>query len=279
MISVNKVFITILVLVTVEVSAQNTMLEQQNFADTLFKQEKYFDAITEYKRLLFFDKGNENQFISNFKIGLCYKEGGKFDEALRYFTIAEIKSQNKDDYFLAKTYQVRVNILRRTTAQANRILDKLESDSLFSLKEEEIKYWRGWANIFSDEWDKAAETFSENNLDTSLAVICKNADDNLYSVNFAKYSSYLIPGFGQFYTGEYVSGTISLGWNLLFGFLTVNSFVEDRIFDGFVIGNLLWLRFYSGNLQNAEKLVKQRNLEVSNITLDYLQHDFNGLKP
>ena len=279
MISVNKILITILLFVAVEVFAQNTMMEQLSFADTLFKQEKYFDAITEYKRLLFFDKGNENQFISNFKIGLCYKEGGKFDEALRYFTIAEIKSQNKEDYFLAKTYQVRVNILRRTIAQANRILDKLENDPLFSSKEEEIKYWRGWAYIFSDEWDKAAETFSENNLTTSLAVICKNTDESLYSVNFAKYSSYLIPGFGQFYTGEYVSGTISLGWNLLFGYLTVNSFVEDRIFDGFVVGNLLWLRFYTGNLQNAEKFAKQKNLKTSNKTLSYLQYDFKGLKP
>lgn len=279
MISVNKIFLISLLIISVKVFAQNSIQEQYDYANSLFEQEKYFDAITEFKRLLFFDKQKQFEFLSNYYIGLSYKNGGKFDEALRYFTLAEIKSKNEDEYFRAKIFQVRVNILRRTTIQANRILDQLQNDRAFASKDQEIKYWRGWAYIFSDEWDKASQILSENNLDTTLAAICQNADDNMYSVNFAKYSSHIIPGFGQFYTGEYISGAISLGWNVLFGYLTINSFVEDRVFDGLVIGNFLWLRFYTGNLQNAEKLAKQKNLSISNKALDFLQHNFNGLKP
>ncbi|MFZ2324756.1 MAG: hypothetical protein WAV89_13795 [Ignavibacteriaceae bacterium] len=279
MISVNKIFLISLLIISVKVFAQNSIQEQYDYANSLFEQEKYFDAITEFKRLFFFDKQKQFEFLSNYYIGLSYKNGGKFDEALRYFTLAEIKSKNEDEYFRAKIFQVRVNILRRTTIQANRILDQLQNDRAFASKDQEIKYWRGWAYIFSDEWDKASQILSENNLDTTLAAICQNADDNMYSVNFAKYSSYIIPGFGQFYTGEYISGAISLGWNVLFGYLTINSFVEDRVFDGLVIGNFLWLRFYTGNLQNAEKLAKQKNLSISNKALDFLQHNFNGLKP
>jgi hypothetical protein len=44
-------------------------------------------------------------------------------------------------------------------------------------------------------------------------------------------------------------------------------------------GNFLWLRFYSGNLQNAEKFVHKRNLEISNSALRFLQNEYKGAKP
>lgn len=279
MIFVNKIFLIFLLTISSKIVAQNSLQDQFDFATSLFQQEKYFDAITEFKRLLFFDKQNQFEFKANYYIGLSYKNGGKFNEALRYFTLAEIKSTNKDEYFLAKSFQIRTNILRRTINQANRILDQLEVEDTSKTKLNEIKYWRGWACIFSDEWDKAGQIFSENKLDTALANLCKSVNDEMYSVNFAKYSSFIIPGFGQFYTGEYVSGLISFGWNILFGYLTINSFVEDRVFDGIVIGNFLWLRFYLGNIQNAEQFAIQKNLLISNNALNYLQNNFNGLKP
>lgn len=279
MIFANKIVLAFLLIISAKSFAQNTLQDQFDFASHLFKQEKYFDAITEFKRLLLFDKQNQFEFKADYYIGLSYKNGGKFDEALRYFTLAEIKSTNKDEYFLAKSFQVRTNILRRTINQANRILNQLEVGDTSKIKLNEIKYWRGWACIFADEWDKAEQIFSENKLDTALANLCGSVNDEMYSVNFAKYSSVIIPGAGQFYTGEYVSGLISLGWNILFGYLTINSFVEDRVFDGIVTGNFLWLRFYIGNLQNAENFVTQKNLKTSNSALDYLQNHFVGLKP
>ena len=100
-----------------------------------------------------------------------------------------------------------------------------------------------------------------------------------YNVTLAKILSIFIPGTGQFYTGEYISGLISLGWNLLWGFLTVNAFVDDRIFDGVMIGSLLWWRFYTGNLQNAEKFALEKNLNITNDALRYLKKDFSGPKP
>lgn len=279
MIFVNKKIIVISIFLLLTAYAQSSLQDQYNYAIKLFNQEKYFDTITEFKRLKYFDKQAKYQFDCNYYIGLSYKNGGKYDDALKYFTLAEIKSKDDNEYFLAKIFQIRTNILRRTTNQAKKILDQLENDDRFKSRKKEIKYWRGWCYIFADDWDSAYKTFEENNLDTTLANLCKSTDDNLYSVNFAKYSSYLIPGFGQFYTGEYFSGLLSLGWNVLTGYLTINSFVEDRVFDGFIIGNFLWLRFYTGNIQNAEKFAKQKNLTISNETLKFLQNSFNGAKP
>ncbi len=279
MIFVNKIFFFFLLILVPNIFAQDVLQNQYEYAMQLFNHEKYFDAITEFKRLQFFDDQNKYGFTSNYYIGLSYKNGGKYDDALKFFTLAEIKAKKDTEIFLTKIYQARINILRRTTNQAMKVLNQLENDSRFTKNKKEIHYWIGWAFIFADNWEKAYETFSKDNLDSALANLCKSVMDKSYSVDFAKYSSYILPGFGQFYTEEYLSGILSLGWNILFGYLTINSFIEDRVFDGFIVGNFLWLRFYTGNIQNAEKFARQKNLVITNKALNFLQNSYNGTKP
>lgn len=72
---------------------------------------------------------------------------------------------------------------------------------------------------------------------------------------------------------------LSLGWNVLWGYLTIKAFVDERIFDGFVIGNFLWLRFYVGNIQNAETFANEENVKIANKALYYLQYQYEGEKP
>ena len=90
---------------------------------------------------------------------------------------------------------------------------------------------------------------------------------------------HIIPGAGQFYTGHYFSGLLSLGWNALWGYLTVKAFIDERVFDGLIIGNFLWLRFYVGNIQNAEKFANEANIKIANKALSYLQDQYKGEKP
>ena len=110
---------------------QNSLQQQFDYANKFFTQEKYFDAITELKRLQFFDTENIYSFQSNLLIGKSYKAGAKFDEAIKYFTLAEINAHSDDEYFIAKTLNARSNILRRTTKQAERILNDLLIDPKF----------------------------------------------------------------------------------------------------------------------------------------------------
>ncbi len=274
---VNKT-ITQFLIFAANLFAQQYFSEQMKIADSLFSAEKYFDAITEYKRLLYFDSTKQFSFQANLKIGLSYKEGGKLSESIKYFTLAEINAANSKQLFESKIYQVRSNILRRTTARADKILDELESDNRLTEFKREIKYWRAWNKIFSDEWEEASKLFSQLN-ETKLAELCLNTHNKLYSVDFAKYSSMILPGIGQFYTGEYLSGLISLAWNLFSGYVTINAFNSDRVFDGIITANLLWFRFYRGNFQNAEKFAKEKNLLITNQTLQFLNDRFDGLKP
>lgn len=277
MISVNKIFISLLLL-TINLFPQEYLSQQLRIADSLFASEKFFDAITEYKRLLFFDSTKQFSYYANFRIGLAYKEGNKLSDAIKYFALSEMNATNLEQIFESKIYQARTNILRKSSSRADKLLDELENDNRFRNSLNEIKYWRGWNKMFSDKWFEAHLIFLQLN-EIKLAQLCYNTYQNLYSVDFAKYSSMILPGAGQFYTGEYLSGLLSLGWNVLSAYLTISAFNSDRIFDGIVTANLLWFRFYRGNFQNAEKFANEKNLTITNEALKFLQNEFNGLKP
>ena len=259
--------------------AQDSAKKQFNLAQELFTSENYFDAITEFKRLLFFDNTGNYKYSSNSMIGSSYKRGAKFTDAIRHFTLAEINARNEEDIYNSRIDIIRVNILRRSTRRALKLLDSLQTDKRFKNKVDDINYWRGWAYIFANDWKSAANTFVKIDSTHQLKQLADSIDDELYSVLFAKTISYIIPGAGQIYTGEYISGLLSLGWNVLWGYLTINSLIDERIFDGLVVANFLWLRFYRGNVQNAEKFAEEKNLIISNKGLHYLQYEYTGRKP
>lgn len=257
--------------------AQYSFDQQFNNAKKLFDDENYFDAVTEFKRLLFFDGLQTFEFKANFLIGLSYKQGGRYSEALQYLSLAKLKSESDQEFYTCSIEIVKINILRRTTHKAFSLLDSLAIDHRFINKLNEINYWRGWTYIFSDDWEKASETFTSINL-KQMSVLCDSVNNKLYNPQLAKYLS-IIPGAGQFYTGEYVSGLLSIGWNVLWGYLTIDAFIEERVLDGVLIGSLLWWRFYAGNIQNAEKFALEKNLLITNSALLYLQNNYLGDKP
>ncbi len=273
-------WLLLLLIIFVKAGFAQLQLEKQlDFAESLFAQEKYFDAITEAKRLSFFDITSQYSFRVNSLIAESYRQGSKLSEAVHYFTKAEIAADNVRELFKTKIEIIKINILRRAFNLADHQLNAMEKDSRFAVETSSINYWRGWNYLFHDDWEKAVETFGKIDSAATLKNICEEVQKKKYSVSFAKALSVVLPGAGQIYTGNYVSGVLSLGWNVLLGYLTVQAFSADRVFDGMAIGTLLWIRFYNGNLSNAEKFAVEKNELIKNETLDYLQKNYQGLKP
>lgn len=267
-----------LILISIPVYGQNVLQKQFDYAEDLFKQEKYYDAVTELLRLAFFDKEKEFEYKTNILLGFSYREGGKLSDALFYFTKAVLSSKNIDEEIRTKKELLKIYILRRQISQAEKILLEFEMKKEYITKEE-ILYWKGWLEMFNDNWKKASEYFSQIDSAKILYNLSLEVENKKYSVSFAKGISYIIPGAGQFYTGNYSSGLLSLGWNVLWGFTAVNAFKEDRIFDGFAVTLFLWTRFYNGNIFNAGKFAEEKNIEVVNKAYNFLQYEFKGIKP
>lgn len=269
----------IILLISNGLFAQSHLTRQLDHANNLFENGLAYDAITEYKRLLFFDESKLYEYDINHKIGLCYKSGNKYDDAIKYFALAEKSSRTENEKYNSKLEIIRCNILRGTTERALNLIDEIYVAAQSVIKEKDLNYWRGWAHMFADNWESASASFGAIDSAHQLKILADSVLNDKYSVTFAKVISYILPGSGQFYTGEYLSGFMSLGWNLLWGYVTIDSFVDDRIFDGFATGTLLWMKFYRGNIQNAEKFAINRNLEISNKAFYYLQNNYEGIKP
>lgn len=256
----------------------NELNLQLEYAKGLYISQQYYDCITELKRLSFFDKECKYGFDTNYLIGKCYKAGAKISDAVKYFSLAQKFSPDDSILFNLKIEVVRCNILRRTNEQAFHLLGQLESDSRFKGRIKDIHYWKAWNYIFWDKWDSASVEFGRVSDNHPLKILAMEIEKEKYSVSFAKVISYILPGFGQFYTGNYISGIMSLGWTGLFCYLALDAYAADRIFDGFVMTGLFF-RFHRGNAQNAEKFAVIKNKEISNQALNYLQNKFEGLKP
>ena len=156
-----KKILVILMFLLSPVYAQYNLEYQYDLAEKLFEAGDYYDAITEYKRLLFFDSENKFSHEANYKIGKCYKAGAKLDDAIKYFSIAVKNTDDKELEFKTQIEIVKLNILRRTTARAFDLLRDLEMSFKSTEKYNEIIYWRGWTNIFENKWELASEEFQK----------------------------------------------------------------------------------------------------------------------
>lgn len=272
-------FILSLLSIAFVCKAQDQLKTQFDFANGLFNAQQYYDAITEYKRLLLFDSIYTYHYQAEFKIGEAYKGGAKFDDAIKYFSLAEKDAHNKDEIFAAKIQIIRSNILRRTTDRAIQLLDELDKDSTYRSEIDSISYWRGWSYMFADNWKAASRAFAVIDPYHPLKILADQTDRAKVSVTFAKVISYILPGAGSIYSGKFLSGLMSLAWNVAAGYWTINAFTSNRIFDGFVVGELVWFRFYRGAIQNAEEFAVQKNIDIANKSLRYLQNEYKGIKP
>lgn len=266
-------------LILYPLKAQTQRSIQFDYANNLFSTRQYYDAITEYKRLLFYDSTKTYSYLANYQIGKCYKAGAKFDDAIKYFSLADMNASSDEESYASQIEIVRSNILRRTTSRALQILDQLEQKFSDKEKIDSLNYWRGWCYIFNDDWKKASGYFAKINYYNELKILCDRVEKEKLSVTFATVISYILPGAGQLYTGNILSGLLSFGWNVFSAYLTISAFNADRVFDGIAILTLLWQRFYRGNVQNAERFAIDKNIEVANKTLIYLQKEYRGTKP
>jgi hypothetical protein len=273
------IIISLFLIICTAINAQDVLTSQKNYADGLFLKQKYFDAITEYKRLLVFDSTSIYHYQTKCRIGECYKAGLLFDDAIKYFNEAERVAISDSGVFDCRIQVIRLNILRKTTERAFQLCDNLEKDERFTRRASEINYWRGWAYMFADDWTAAAKTFARIDYGHELRKLADQTEHDKVSVTFAKVISYILPGAGSIYTGNILSGLMSMAWNAAAGYWTIDAFASDRAFDGVAVGALVWLRFYRGSIQNAEEFAIQKNIEVANKSLRYLQNEYKGPKP
>lgn len=249
---------------------------QLRYSNKLFSEEKYFDAVTEYKRLIYFDGLKQLHFTAYCKMAECFRSGARLDDAISAYTSAIQCSPNTSAKDKIKLEIAKLQMLKQDFGASLSILQDLEK----SLEQKStVSYWRGWIYMFMDRWEDASKEFSISDSTIKLKDFCDSISQKRYDPEKARLLSAILPGTGQLYTGNYFQAAVSFAWNALWLYDVIDAFAADRIFDGVVVGEMLWFRFYFGGRESAENMANEKNKRIFQESLLFLNNEFKGFKP
>lgn len=289
MFTFNKFILSWIFLIwTLPVTAQDMAL---NLGDKFFKFGNYYDAITEYKRYIFFNSEKKDDSISYayYKIGLAFRNQGAWEEALSELRISIQTAKTERVRDERKIELAVVQIASGNYSAAEFLLIKLEMFSQIPELKQKAAFFRGIALLYSFKWKQANEAFYmySNNLKDASKGISKHVESLLSnaqnmkhkSPKLAKMLSTVLPGSGQFYAGDWWNGINALLINAATGYLLVNDILKRQYQDAIFNSLFLFGRFYSGNRYHAEEAAKKYNRKVNQkiaaSILKTLQREYN----
>jgi TM2 domain-containing membrane protein YozV len=230
------------------------------FADFLYEQEDYLRAAGEYQRYLFYQP-REREII-RYRIALCYRFGGKTEQAIRSF---ETFLQDSPNSRLTSNvhYQIGVSyFLLEQYGKSAKYLDATSSRITDGRYHAEARQLIGLSYLMQNQWGEAEKIFNGLQKSDVLAVREKAAVYSKYAAQGAKlptrspflagFFSAIVPGTGRLYAGRFGDALTSLLTVGLTGWQAYDGFRRDGITSvkGWGFGTLSGI-FYVGNIYGS----------------------------
>ena len=239
-----------------------------DLGDYLFALQSYDEAITEYKRFLFFHPDAPQASDALYKIGLAYRSEQLWTEAIEAMKAAiqqteevTLKAERRID--LAVTMiangQYNLALLELFKVSAQSPSDRLRRRALFL---------QGVPYLYMFNWQNARQALNAYFDGIPASQQKAEAINTLFeeanhrpqkSATVAKILSTLLPGAGQTYVGDWKNGLNALVLNSLLGFVSVDTAIDKRYQDAAFSALFLFLRYYLGNRYRAGEAAKQFN--------------------
>ena len=233
-----------------------------DLAESLYENGSYNDAITEYKRYLFFT-GDEKAPDIYHRLGLCYRYMEDWTKA-EAMTRMAIDLQDDDsvrsEYYLdlVVTYMASGNY----PAAELRLLKLISFSDQASIKRR-ASFFQMVNYIFQNKWEECRATLSAGlALDDSTAVstLMMRMERHIKgerSPSTAKWLSTFVPGSGQLYGGHLWPALNAAAINGFLGYNLVDQIRKGAPLSDVAYWILLFERFWSGNRDKAAEMVRQ----------------------
>ena len=188
-----------------------------SFADSLFDEEDYKNAIHEYKRYLFLYPDSPMADEVQFRIATCYRNAGDLNSAISayqsindYQSIPKVQLKIAESYLFQGKYPKALELLKQFVKEypAHKLAPRAEF--LIGASYMELKNWTLSSQAFRDILEEYPEsTFAtvSGNLAKSIMRV-----DNLPSRSplLSGLTSTVLPGSGQIYNGRFSDGLYAL---------------------------------------------------------------------
>jgi hypothetical protein len=233
-------------------------------ADWLLEQRSYHDAVTEYKRFIFFNPEGANAAYAFYKMGLAYRSEHKWRDAvdaLRASILATEDPKIADER--------RIALATTLIAGGSYSLARLEllKVSEMSLHPSSL-YFYGIASLYMSDWNEAREAFGQfysryahgqmTDRAEEIERVLASVETSYKSARSARFLSAIIPGLGQMYASDWRDGLNALVLNsMAIGFIA--NAIHRRDYRDAALISSISIRYYTGNIYNAEMDVRKYN--------------------
>jgi len=240
----------------------SVVLAAADLGDFYSEKDLYFEAITEYKRQLYFNQsGKQDELL--YKMAKVYYQAEQSQLAeeplIEAITNSEASQSDRECLKLLATIHwdnYDYNAMRK-------VLTLLSSQS-DSIRQNQIEYITAWTYIYQADWPQGIECLqSVRFIETSDLIedISNVSTVPQKSKKMASLISNIIPGTGQLYAGDFQ--------NALYSFLLVGSveasiiwnIVEKAYFIAATKYMFLFSRYSKGGLKNLARKIDLENID------------------
>ena len=265
-----------LILITNAVSFGQSLDKTFGFANQLYEQKSYPNAVEAYKRVLFFDSAAvfSNQVFP--KIADCLFKLQKYQESAQYYDLAYFSAQDsvlKNAYVLKKISCFL--ILKQYDYAEVELLGLDENLALPQKKEKDFN--EAVLRFAKGEYDVSEQIFKSLVSDSAKVDLLfeKNKKVSKISPKKAKIMSMIVPGLGQLYVGDVKNGLNSFVLSVGLFSLGLRSALINNPLDA-AISTLPWFqRYYQGGFKKAELIaiarIQEKRYMIYNQLLDEVE--------
>jgi tetratricopeptide (TPR) repeat protein len=230
------------------------LLAQLQLADSLYTHDYFEEARVEYLRAFFFypDLRQDLEARAHYGIALLNindPEG-----------VSEIRTLLDEHPELSGS--IRAEIARQFIRTGRYYL----ATSL--LEDTDEKDLLGLTYLLDGQYSKALATYVEAGNQEMADLIREHLQQPEKSERTAVFLSFIMPGAGEIYAGNYGLGVRDFLLNLGSGYLFYNALRQHKYVDAILVSVFLLNRFYLGSISNAQKSVMEGNEKIRHEWLD-----------
>ncbi|MDQ3192439.1 MAG: tetratricopeptide repeat protein [Bacteroidota bacterium] len=247
----------LLIISTVSIAEKSNgqdLSQTLELANLQYEKANYDQAISYYQRILFFEKQDYNSLIHQ-RLGNCFFNTGDYEKAAESYDIAWYIEKN-DSIKNELSFQKIASLLLQNKYRFA-LIEILNFDDGLSLYFQKRKdFYSGIVYFGLEDFELSKYHFSsvlsEPSLESELELLFnKNQKLEKLSPKKARILSMIIPGMGQFYSGDIKNGINSLLLTGLFAYLYINTAINFSVLEGYLIV-FPWLqRYYTGGFKRA----------------------------
>jgi predicted negative regulator of RcsB-dependent stress response len=247
------------------------------FADYLFHQADYYNAITEYQRFLFFNPNSPFNDAVYYRLAAAAAQCGQWEKAIDQ--LDDLGRQSIDSALSAKVaLTVSSLYMQRGYFSLARyhLPEKVKNNDY-------VNFYSGWSYLLEANWDSARIAFAgvpeKTDDPSSLGVMARKITADLDNFNRHNYKSpvlawglsFVLPGSGQMYAGRYWEGVGLLAINTVFAWWTINAVRHKDYRAAGLVYLVGWSRFHWGAQANAYQRAKEYNTAIDTQRIRYLK--------